>query len=151
VCVFDTEAGVKGENGAVHKNSVGKMEWPQLTEKAVSDPKFLKQASADAGVSSPDELRQIMGILKDTPVHAEPHTPDPDLAAKAMGVRELLNKFYSANDLYTGMGATMNTSGDLGAREVMVENGGTKFKLTPDNHKIVPIGKLTQADVDALK
>jgi hypothetical protein len=149
ICIFDTHSAIKTPEGD-RKTSVGKMAWDHLVDKALNDPKFVKEAVSEAGVANKDELAKILGILERTPVRAQPRTHDPKLASKASAVAKLLNDHYSTNDLFTGIGSTMNTAGELGVREVMVENAGTKFALTPENHVLVTIGKLTQVDVDAL-
>ncbi|HEX4419945.1 MAG TPA: DUF4157 domain-containing protein [Kofleriaceae bacterium] len=149
ICVFDTSKAIPTAGGD-KTVGVGKMEWPQLTTKAMNDPKFTAEAATKAGVTDPAELGKIFDILKNTPVKAEPATSDPVLADKASKVRKLLDTNYGANELYTGMGATMDNSGTIGSREVMITNDDSKFKLTPDNSRRVPIGKITQADVDSL-
>ncbi len=149
ICVFDTSKAIPTAGGD-KTVGVGKMEWPQLTSKAMNDPKFTAEAAKKAGVTDPAELGKIFDILKDTPVKAEPATSDPVLADKAKKVRALLDTNYGANELYTGMGATMDGTGTLGGREVMISNNGTGLKLTPDNSRKVPIGKVTQADIDSL-
>jgi len=150
VCIFDTHASISTPTGDT-RASVGKMDWPNLINKAMNDPKFVDLATSTTGVSNKDQLAEIFAILERTPVRAEPNTPDAGLAAKAKAIAKLLNQRYSTNDLFTGIGATMNTSGELGVREVMVENNGTRFQLTPENHAIVKLGTLTQEDVDALQ
>ena len=72
---------------------------------------------------------------------------DPAQVAK---LRNLIDRAYGANDLYTGMGATMDEGGALGGREVMLQPNGTGLKLTPDNHRRVSLGVMTQAQFDAL-
>jgi hypothetical protein len=150
ICVFDTQAPIRTPTGA-RTTSVGKMAWETLISKALNDPEFVDLAIASAGVADKAELAKILAILERTPVRAQPATRDPSLAVKATAVAAILERKFSANDLFTGIGSTMNTSGELGAREVMVENNGTEFRLTPENHVLVRIGKLAQEDVDALQ
>ncbi len=145
VCILDTQKVVPTSAGD-KKMGVGKMEWPQIIAKALGDSKFKREALVQ-GVANDTELEEILNVLKDTPVKATPSWRDPALASK---VRKLLDTNYGANELYTGMGATMNTEGELGAREVMVTNNGTGLKLTPDNHIVESLGVLTQDEVDRM-
>jgi hypothetical protein len=145
VCILDTQKAIPTDTGD-KKVQVGKMEWPEIITKAMGDTKFKREAFA-AGVKDETELGQIFDVLKATPVKATPAYKDPALASK---VRKLLDTNYGANELYTGMGATMNTEGGLGAREVMVMNNGTGLKLTPANHAVESLGVLTQQEYDAM-
>lgn len=149
VCILDTTKAVPTAGGPDKKMAVGKMEWPEIIAKAMGDSKFKREAFA-AGVKDEAELQTVFDIVKATPVKASPRSSDPALADKAGKVRKLLDTNYGANELYTGMGATMNTEGGLGAREVMVMNNGTGLKLTPDNHAIESLGTLTQGEFDSL-
>jgi len=145
VCILDTSKAVPDATGD-KKMTVGRMEWPDIIAKAMGDAKFKREAMT-AGVKDDAELQQIFDVLKATPVKATPRWKDPDVAGK---VRKLLDSNYGANELYTGMGATMNTEGGLGAREVMVMNNGTGLKLTPQNHVVESLGTLTQAEYDSM-
>lgn len=145
VCILDTQKAISTPSGD-KKVEVGKMEWPQLIAKAMGDADFFREAQGK-GVADKTELGEILDALSKTPVKATPRYKDP---AKALEVRKLLDKAYGANELYTGMGATMNTEGQLGAREVMVQNNGTGLKLTPANHVIESLGVLTQGEYDAM-
>lgn len=145
VCILDTQKAISTPSGD-KKVEVGKMEWPQLIAKAMGDADFFREAQGK-GVVDKTELGEILDALSKTPVKATPRYKDP---AKALEVRKLLDKAYGANELYTGMGATMNTEGQLGAREVMVQNNGTGLKLTPANHVIESLGVLTQGEYDAM-
>lgn len=145
VCILDTQKAISTPSGD-KKVEVGKMEWPQLIAKAMGDADFFREAQGK-GVVDKTELGEILEALSKTPVKATPRYKDP---AKALEVRKLLDKAYGANELYTGMGATMNTEGQLGAREVMVQNNGTGLKLTPANHVIESLGVLTQGEYDAM-
>lgn len=147
VCILDTQKAVATPTGD-KKVSVGKMEWPDIIAKAMGDAKFKSEAQTKAGITDDNELKAVFDILKSTPVKAEPKTKDSTLADKAKKVRALLDTNYGANELYTGMGATMNTEGKLGAREVMVMNNDTGLKLTPDNHVLESLGVLKQDDAD---
>jgi hypothetical protein len=44
----------------------------------------------------------------------------------------------------------MSEDGQLGGREIMMQPNGTGLKLTPDNHRLVSLGVMTQAHYDAL-
>ncbi len=149
VCILDTSMAIPTAGGD-KKMGVGSMGWPEITAKALGDAKFKREATA-AGVKDDAELAGIFDILKATPVKAEPRSDDADMRMKASKVRKLLDSNYGANELYTGAGATMDTQGNLGAREVMVMGNETGLKLTPDNHKIVSLGALTQAEFDAMQ
>ena len=63
-------------------------------------------------------------------------------------LRTNLKNHYGANRLYSGMGATVDEDGNAGAREVMVNNSDTEFKLTADNSWFVPLGSYTTGDCD---
>ena len=145
VCVLDTQKTISTPSGDAQMG-VGKMEWPELIAKAMGDTNF-KAAAQAKGVKDDSELQDIFAVLEQTPVKATPAYKDPQLALK---VRKLLDTHYGANELYTGMGATMNTEGGLGSREVMVTNNGTGLKLTPQNHILESLGTLTQTEVDAM-
>ena len=129
--------------------STGKMEWEHLGKKAMADDVF-KTTTQAKGIADA-ELPQIFDILKATPVMAEPRTPDAAIAQKCKDVRAILDSMYGANPLYTGMGATLNPDGSIGAREVMVSHNGSKFGLNAQNHKLVSLGVITPAMVDAIK
>jgi hypothetical protein len=164
VCVFDTSVAVDtkkkekvpGTSYDMMKNSDGSgkktnatiapMEWDQLSEKAQNDSGFLDQASAQ-GIQ-PEELPTIFAILKKTPVKGAPQTNDPDLAKKCSQVRTLMSIVFSANELYSGMGATIQETGDVGAREVMLENNGSGFEINNDNSVIIPIGSYTTEEAE---
>ena len=76
-------------------------------------------------------------------------TSDKHKATLALVMRLNLEAQYGANDLYSGMGATIqDNTGGLGAREVMLSQNDTKFALTDDNHKLVDLGQYTAADVE---
>jgi hypothetical protein len=115
----------------------------------LKDREFLRKA-ADAGISSEADLRELFAIAARTPVKGTPATGDLAKAAKIKLLRELLNGQYSANPLYSGMGATVQENGQLGGREVMVRKNDGGFPLTAENHEKVSLGFLTQADFDAV-
>ncbi len=147
ICILDTTKAVPAKDGSGDKKmAVGKMEWPEIITKAMGDSDF-KKAAVVAGCADDKEIGAVLEVLKATPVKATPAYKNPTLALK---VRKLLDTHYGANELYTGMGATMNTEGGLGAREVMVMNNGTGLKLTPDNHIIESLGALTQGEYDSM-
>ncbi|MFK7930269.1 MAG: hypothetical protein AB8H79_18925 [Myxococcota bacterium] len=161
VCILDTSKSVPTKSGGGDANvTTGKFEWPELTAKATSDSTFVK-GFKDAAIAATSPLvttttsdadavallTQLLGVWSQTPVGGTPSTSSPDHAQLAGIVRGLLNANYGANELYSGMGATISESGDLGAREVMVNNNDTGFVLTTDNHSIVELGSFTKADV----
>jgi hypothetical protein len=149
VCILDTHAVIETSAGESHA-SVGPMDWPHLAEKALDDPRFLKEAKGLANISNREELAAVFQVLQQTPVRGAPNTADTAMAAKARMVMKLLDDHYSANDLFTGVGATMTPTGELGVREVMAEHNGTGFQLTPKNHVLVPIGVLSAEDLDGV-
>jgi hypothetical protein len=150
VCILDTHAVIETSAGEAHA-SVGPMDWPHLKARALADSDFLERAFAEASIADKAELTEVLSIMERTPVRAEPNTPDPSLSQKAKAIAVLLDKKYSANDLFTGIGATMNPAGQLGVREVMVNGNRTGFQLTDGNHTLVRIGTLTQEDLDAIQ
>jgi hypothetical protein len=85
-----------------------------------------------------------------TPVGAKPDTTDVKLQEQYEIFRKAIDGGLSASKLFSGMGATVSEKGQLGAREVMVTNNDSGFKLTADNSVITSLGVLKQADVDKL-
>jgi hypothetical protein len=148
ICCLDTQVKVPGAGGTGHNIEMGKMEWPELKAMALADPNFALKAQ-DAGID-PAELPALFDIAARTPVDGTPATADPAQAAKVDSLRDMINDLYGANKLYTGMGATMGEDGGLGGREIMMKPNGTGLALTPDNHRIVSLGIMTQAQFDAL-
>ena len=145
VCVFDTEKAIQtdpADPNSQKKVGVGNFEWPQLIAKAKAHPGF-KQDVTSQGIAL-TELDQIFQEVQNTPVGAAPASP------KAGIVRKAMKDHLSANELYSGMGATVQESGKLGAREVALDNNGTNFKLTPDNHRAIALGKVKQDEMNAL-
>ena len=127
---------------------MGRMEWPELKSTALADQNFRDAAEA-AGIS-PSELPGLFDIASQTPVRGEPATTDPATSTKVDQLRKLLDTSYGANDLYTGMGATLRETGELGAREIMLRPNGTGLRTTPDNSRKVNLGRMTQEHFDAL-
>src|SRR5690606_22540805 len=68
VCIFDTHQAVPARDGSGRDTVVeqGKMEWPELTAKALSDAAFLDAAEA-RGIDG-DELPALLRICAETPV-----------------------------------------------------------------------------------
>lgn len=150
VCIFDTQKAVpKADGSGAGTVDVGKMEWPELITMAKGDGKF-KSTLVGKGVDY-GRLDEGFQVCVDTPVEAAPQTSDPALKALCVAIRETMYELYGASSLYSGVGMTVQESGQAGAREVMVKNNGTNFLLTADNHRTVEIGVLTQADLDAAK
>jgi hypothetical protein len=162
LCVLDTQAkvtddaGPAGTAGAEKQPGVQEMNWDTLAVVA-QDPvknawfhkQFEKYATATAQVTAAD-LPALFALAKKTPVGAVPDTDDPLMKEKYKIFRKALGSGVSASELFSGMGATVSETGKLGAREVMVTNEGSKFKLTPENHVLHSLGVLKQEDVDAL-
>ncbi len=73
------------------------------------------------------------------------------MRADAIKTREILKELYNANELYTGINATLQEDKKLGGREVMLENEGTNFTLTSSNFRVVNLGPVSEAELDALK
>ncbi|PKN57511.1 MAG: hypothetical protein CVU56_10955 [Deltaproteobacteria bacterium HGW-Deltaproteobacteria-14] len=150
VCIFDTTKSVPNKDlpDKTSKVKQGRMEWPQLTAKALGDSKFIRAAAAK-GIDKA-ELPDLMNICSLTPVKGDFKTDDPDKKRKCGILRGIIDEVYSANALYSGMGATIEESGKLGGREVMVEENGTGLKLTPSNHSFASLGTLTQEECDKI-
>lgn len=150
VCVFDTSVAVpdKDDPSQDKKVNQGRMEWPQLSAKALGDSGFVRACTAKG--MSREDISEAFDVLANTPVKADPNTSDATVAQNAKIIRVLIDKFYGANELYTGMGATLTQHGDIGGREVMIEHNGTGLKLVPGNHDFASLGKLTQDEVDSL-
>ncbi len=89
---------------------------------------------------------QTLSTLKITPVGAQPNVSDKAKAAQCKSLRDLLDAHFSANELYSGMGATIQPSGELGVKEVTVNNNNTGFELTGENHELVSLGTLTDKE-----
>lgn len=164
VCVLDTSKAIQVDDGAGgtkdEKPAVGDFEWAQLIPKALGDANFVQlfkdqgaaQLTAVLGPNPADAavsgmLQQLLDAWSVTPVGGKPAVGGGDQSQLAAVVRDLIKTQYGANELYSGMGATITEKGDLGAREVMVEKGGTGFKLTPDNHTLISLDPYTTDDV----
>ncbi len=150
ICIFDTSKAVPSTDDPTKqvKVGMGKMEWPELKVKATGDSKFVA-ACTTAGIT---DVGACFDVWAKTPVKGDPKTSDPILKDHCNKIRVVLNDQYGANPLYSGMGATIQEDGKLGAREVMVTNSGTGFKLTPDNHVIMDTTptKYTKSEAEAL-
>lgn len=135
ICIFDTQMAVPAKSDAskTAKVGMGKMEWPQLKAKALGDSGFLSDCAA-VGIS---DVAKCFDVWMQTPVKGDPKTSDPKLKEDCLKLRQVMTDKYGANPLYSGMGATVNEGGGLGAREVMVTRGDTGFALTPDNHVLL--------------
>ena len=162
VSILDTSKAVPKQgatNGETTNIDTGRMEWPDLKAKAMGDSDFKKdlfdRLSADNAVSGmfgtqgdlEARLSGIFDVAADLPVGQSPSSPSDKVVHTHL--REALSDNYGANQLYSGMGATIDEQGNLGAREVMVNNNESGFPLTPDNHTLIDIGPIfTPQDVD---
>lgn len=150
ICILDTHAVVPDQADASKsaKVGIGKMEWPALKAKALADAAFMRSCTS-AGVV---DAGACFDVWHKTPVRGDPRTDDAALKIDCHRIRVFLNDLYGANALYSGMGATISENGQLGAREVMVANNGTGFKLTPANHVLIDTtpSSFTKAEAEAL-
>lgn len=164
LCVLDTQAlsasssadSETAEAAPPKEGPVREMNWKTLAEAAKDEKanarfyKALEKFSSEAaGVLKKEDLPAMFALAEKTPVGA---TPDGDeqTVAKYTVFRQALGSGMAASELFSGMGATISETGKLGAREVMLMNEGSGFKLTPENSVIHSLGVLKQADVDAL-
>lgn len=162
VCIFDTQTPVStgaGGDGAT-KNTVTEMNWDTL-EAAVADKagngwfykqlgKFTKDVEGTEVTVDEADLPRLFQLARTVPVGGMPKA-DAVWRAKYEIFRDALSAGVAANKLYSGMGATVSGKGETGAREVMVMNDGTGFKLEPGvNCEIIDIGKLDQGELDGL-
>lgn len=158
LCILDTHA-VSGQDsdGKDVKPGVQEMNWDTLAEVAMDEKKNAyfytqlgKYYGSLAGQLEKKDLPALFELAAKTPVGAKPDTPDPKIQQAYSIFRKALGSGLSASQLFSGMGATISETGQLGAREVMVMNDDSKFKLTPDNSVIESLGVLQEADVDAV-
>ena len=57
-------------------------------------------------------------------------------------VKDSLEQSFGVNSLFEGKGYTRTKNGDVGAREYLVADPDKTFKLTPDNHFVIELGKI---------
>lgn len=164
LCLLDTQAiagdasgGSATAAGGGGSPSVREMNWKTLGEMAKDEKanaRFYKQlehfSSKTAAVVGKSDLPEMFALAERTPVGAMPDGVDPGTLEKYKIFREALGSGMAASELFSGMGATISETGQLGAREVMVVNENSGFKLTPENSIVESLGVLQQADVDAL-
>ncbi|MFO0750243.1 MAG: DUF4157 domain-containing protein [Myxococcota bacterium] len=150
VCIFDTKSPVPNKDGSGAQALVktGSMEWSALATEALGNAKFQTELAA-ANIPAA-QVPECFRILKATPVGAAPKTTDAKLSGWCVAIRDMIDRVFSANWLYSGMGATVGQDGKLGGREVMCKENGTGLKLTPTNSQLVSLGTLTQGEVDAM-
>jgi hypothetical protein len=148
VCILDTHAAVPLKDGGESHVSVGSMTWKDLRQAAMRDEQFKLEMSS-LGIDE-HQLEHLFDVLEQTPVRERPRTEDPAEAHNARLLRAQLDTFYGANELYSGMGATLQHTGELGGREVMIRPEQTGLKLTEANHVRVRIGKLKRRHLNAL-
>lgn len=131
-------------NGANAGMEVGRMEWVDLKNAALADRTFLE--NIDGRGISPREAAELFDIAAEGPISEAVSRAGGARAEKMEWLLEILDNRYSVNNLFTGIGATMNEGRELGGREVMVRPNGTRFGLTPTNHTKVSLGVMTQED-----
>ena len=117
-----------------------------MKAKAMDDEDFV---AAMVGRGVPEsKLGAVFDVAAATPVKGQPAS----MATEVASLRKELDKWTSANKLYTGMGATYQETGELGGREVDVQENGTGLRLVSGNHKREPLPPpLNQPDIDAIK
>lgn len=162
LCLLDTQAIAGAGSGGAEAASGGspsvrEMNWKTIAEMAkdeTANARFYKQlehySSKTARVVGKADLPEMFALAERTPVGALPDGVDPATLEKYQIFREALGSGMAASELFSGMGATISETGQLGAREVMVVNESSGFKLTPDNSIVESLGVLRQEDVDAL-
>ncbi|MGN6104907.1 MAG: eCIS core domain-containing protein [Kofleriaceae bacterium] len=150
VVILDTHNSITdpSDSSCAARVDVGGMVWEHLASAALSDRKFMRAAES-VGITQ-QELIELFEHASGAPISESVARVGPARAGKMKEVTKLLEQHFSVNNLYTGIGSTMNESRQLGAREVMVRPNGTGLRLTPENHQKVSLGTLTQADFDAL-
>ena len=136
---------------------VTEMNWETLAEVAKDEANNkrlydqLDSLTGEDGIKlEKGDLTTMFKLAAKTPVGAEPDTPDPTLKEKYKIFRKALGSGMAASELFSGMGATISETGDVGAREVMLMNNASSFKLSPENSVIHSLGTLNKAEVDAL-
>ncbi|MBL8785077.1 MAG: DUF4157 domain-containing protein [Deltaproteobacteria bacterium] len=159
LCVLDTEKAVPNKNDATKNAAPGvqEMNWKTLAAAAMDETKnayfhsqLKKFVGPTAGALTKADLPKMFELAAKTPVGAKPDTTDVKLQEQYEIFRKAIDGGLSASKLFSGMGATVSEKGQLGAREVMVTNNDSGFKLTADNSVITSLGVLKQADVDKL-
>ncbi|MED5525662.1 MAG: hypothetical protein VX447_13040 [Pseudomonadota bacterium] len=134
-CIVDTHSSEEFQE-------VASLEWEDLHLQVINDRATLLKMAGE-GISR-DELDRLFSVAKETPVGAQPAGLDKAQVEKYKAFRDVLEQRFSANELYTGFGATMTEGGSLGAREVMLVNKGGRrgFQLGSVEHKIVSLGEI---------
>jgi hypothetical protein len=159
LCVLDTSKAVPNKDQPTKDATPGvqEMNWKTLaaaamdaTKNAYFHSQLKKYYGAVAGSLTKDDLPKMFELAAKTPVGAKPDTADPKIQEQYTMFRKAIDGGLSASKLFSGMGATVSEKGQLGAREVMVTNNDSGFKLTADNSVITSLGVLKQADVDKL-
>jgi len=148
VCILDTSVAVpptadgSSPGGQVE---LGQVDWPEMKAQAMADPGFV--AAMDASGVAPAVLPSVFDVAAATPVKGQPAS----MATEVAILREELDERFSANELYTGMGATYQETGELGGREVAVKENGTGLRLVSGNHQREELTPpLNQPDIDAI-
>lgn len=154
ITILDTHALVERSASEGHSEpslahvEVGPVEWNDIAREALADVNFMDAAEAQ-GISKQDLVELFSRASGATMVESVARV-GPKLAPKMQIVIDLMNRLWSANRLYTGIGATMSEGGKTGAREVMVKPNGTGLRLTDANSRKISLGVLTQEQVDDL-
>ena len=157
VTILDTHVVVPSEasNGSPAEPSGGTsgtrvvvdgMGWAELKPQVLADEAFIRAARAQ-GLEKSD-VAELLDRATGAPISEAVERVGPEWTEKMETLMMLLDRAYSLNKLYTGIGATKDMRGHLHAREVMVRANGTGLRLTPANHTKVSIGVLTKDDFE---
>lgn len=135
-CIVDTHSSNEFQE-------VGNLEWDDLKKKALSDKDFLRDMKLKN--ISFQESENFFAMAQATPVGATPNNLAATEKEKYDLFRVSLAQKYSANRLYTGFGATMSEDGNLGARELMINNiSGVDdgYRLDKVEYSLVVLGTI---------
>lgn len=148
ICIFDTRAPIPLEGGGQARVSVGQMMWRDLRQRAMADDSFVERMEFH-GISR-GEIERLFDFAERTPVRGQPRAENSLEARNVVLLRKELERFYGANELYSGMGATIEETGKLGGREIMIRPEETGLQLVEGNHERVEIDKVKQHHIDAI-
>ncbi|HET6611814.1 MAG TPA: hypothetical protein VFG83_07505, partial [Kofleriaceae bacterium] len=85
---------------------------------------------------------RLFQSLSMTPAGATPYGPEKDVSDQALELRRALERRFATTVLYIGIGAFWREHRKLGGRALWVLPNGTDYRFTPDNHRLVDLGKL---------